>query len=102
MKQCSSRFVLFHLRVHLGFLFKCNIGRIGNHNVPLLMKEGFIIPLFKIRLHKLDVSLIMKCIFTGYLEGVCGYIHTAAVPEWPVQDRKSTRLNSSHVAISYA
>src|SRR5699024_12745667 len=39
---------------------------------------------------------------TFLIIGIIGYFTIPTVANWIVQDRKSTRLNSSHVSISYA
>src|SRR5690625_5944096 len=57
----------------------------------LLMKEGTLYP----ALHKLEKQEYIECYWQDQKKG-------PARKYYKITDRKSTRLNSSHVAISYA
>src|SRR5690625_5957797 len=62
-------------------------------------------PSLETYLHYNDLSVHLFYINQHYQERVYTHDHSLVVlldPQYIVQDRKSTRLNSSHVAISYA
>src|SRR5690625_6606674 len=50
------------------------------------------------RLNQVSVFINREGVFYGQCSEICGILHSSM----PIVDRKSTRLNSSHVAISYA
>src|SRR5699024_11418790 len=54
--------------------------------------------------HQMDNKAHYKRYYTGTLGEAAleKYLNVTGIIDWPIGDRKSTRLNSSHVSISYA